>query len=157
MTTKLRFLPDDHHFAIANVAVRSSQLDHHIEATIDALLHDAHHTAHFVLHNLGTDRLVDLLGALLKDRFPKDHKTIETLISEIKKARRARNDFLHQIWGPMDAEGFAMRASFRPHREETFFPTTAEEIQKGADALMQCTKALIGWHNLYIEERKRTP
>lgn len=152
MTNKLSFLPDDHHFAIAHVAVRSSQLDHHIEATIDLLLLNLQHTAKVVLKNLGQDRLVDLLGALLKDKFANDHNEIDNLIAAIRKARSSRNDYLHQVWGPLEAEGFAMRASFRPHREEVFTPTTAEDIQSAAHSLMECTRAIVRWQDLCAKE-----
>jgi hypothetical protein len=70
MPNKLPFLPDDHHYAIANVAVVAAQLDHMIEATIETALLDRKSTAEFMMKNLGADRVVGLLKAVLLDMAP---------------------------------------------------------------------------------------
>ncbi len=58
MTTKLTQITVDHHFAIANVAARSSQMEIHIEKTVAKGLLNQPKTAESLLKNLGSDRVV---------------------------------------------------------------------------------------------------
>src|SRR4051812_48546670 len=99
MIEKLPFLPDEHHYAIAHVAARSSQMEHHIEHLVNAAFAGQPETAEFLLKNLGTDRMVGLLKAALLDKFPQSREQIERLCAEIGRLRTLRNNLLHWIWG----------------------------------------------------------
>lgn len=61
MTNKLPFIPEEFHYAIANVAARASQLDHMIEHSIEVMFGDMHNTAEFILkRGMSGDRLTEL-------------------------------------------------------------------------------------------------
>lgn len=99
MPKKLPFLPDEHHYAIAHVATRAAQLDYAIEYAVNAQMRSHIETAEHLIKRLDTNRLVELLDALLRDNFPARLSEIEKLIEDIKTARAERNEILHWIWG----------------------------------------------------------
>jgi len=147
MATKLAFLSDDHQFAIANVAVRSGQMETHIEHAIRACLWTHQKTAEFALKNLGADRIVGVLEAALLDLFPGDASTIENMIAEIKRIRGERNEIIHWIWGKGADEEVAVHVSYRPFREQQSKTKTAYQIQHIADQMLGVSKALVWWQN----------
>jgi hypothetical protein len=145
MPTKLSFLTDDHHFAIANVAVRSGQMETHLEYFVGALLRWHQNTAEFLLKNLGNDRIVELLRALLRDEPLIDKDEAERIVSEIKRLRKERNEVLHWIWGKSLDEDVAVHLSYRPFRDQQLKTKTASEVQKIADDMLEVGKVLIRW------------
>ena len=80
MTTKLPQITVDHHFAIANVAARSSQMEIHIEKTVAKGLLNQPKTAESLLKNLGSDRVVGVLKSILLDAAPEEKRRIDNLI-----------------------------------------------------------------------------
>jgi|ETNmetMinimDraft_13_1059891.scaffolds.fasta_scaffold17961_1 hypothetical protein len=80
MTTKLPQITVDHHFAIANVAARSSQMEIHIEKTVAKGLLNQPKTAESLLKNLGSDRVVGVLKSILLDAAPEEKRRIDHLI-----------------------------------------------------------------------------
>lgn len=155
MVTKLPFLSDDHHFAIANVAVRSGQMEYHIEHLTSETLAKLPQTAEFLLKNLGADRVVGLMQRALLDHHPADAEKIEKLVSEISRLRTERNEILHWIWGKSLVENEAIHLSFRPFREPQQRTKTAREIQKIADDMMGVIHALGWWREELFRERSR--
>lgn len=156
MVDKLPFLPDEHHFAIASVATRSAQLDHHIEHLIYMALARSQRTAEFALKNLGADRLVNFLKAVLIDAAPESEPEIAAIVAAINRVRGERNDIMHWIWGKSDEPERAVHASIRPFREHQQKTKTALEIQQIANDLLECTRALIKWSDL-LHARLRQP
>jgi hypothetical protein len=160
MVDKLPFLPDEHHFALAAVAARSAQLDHHIEHTVDMLLRLSPNTSKYLLKNMGQDRIVGLLEALLRDAFPADADAATAFIKSIQAARSARNEVLHQIWGKAEEADKAIHVSVRPHRDHSQKSKTAAEISAIAADLLTCTRNLIVWqdcaHANQLESLRKT-
>ena len=147
MTNKLPFLSDDHHFAIASVAVRVSQMEWLVETLIHtAMLHQLQ-TAKFALKNLGADRIVGFLKAILLDRYPNEFDATNNLIAEINRIKSERNEILHWIWGKTDNPDKAAHLSARPFRQQERKTKTAAEIQQIADDAMKVVEALIWWSN----------
>ncbi|MCH8999509.1 MAG: hypothetical protein IID48_14780 [Proteobacteria bacterium] len=142
MVEKLPYLPDEHHYAIAAVAARAAQLDHHIEHAISCCLIDHPKTAEFALKNLSADRVVGLLKAVLLDMPPRNPEKIEDLISKIMKLRSERNELLHWLWGKSDEADKAAYSSIRPFREKQTKEKTAAEIQEIAEGMLACAVAL---------------
>jgi hypothetical protein len=99
-------------------------------------------TAEHLIKRLDTNRLVDLLGPLLRDNFPARVSEIEKLIEDIKTARAERNEILHWIWGKADDPATATMASLRIHREKQFKTKTANELYALADRLLATANAL---------------
>lgn len=156
MTTKLPFLSDEHHYALANVAARASQLDHHIEYAISLTLSEQPKIAEYLLKNLSPDRIVGLLRAVLLDTLP-DHETqIESLVAEIRRVRSERNDLLHWIWGKAESEDTAIQAAARPFRERRIVKRKASEIQKIADDMLQLATTLAAWQTIITENQIQT-
>ena len=142
---KLPFLPVAHHYAIAAVAARSAQLDHTVELVGAALLGMRRNTAEFLLRNLGADRVIGLVQALLLDEFPAETEAVKTLIAGVNKARSDRNKILHWLWGKSEASDTAILATYRPFRESQEGEMTAAEIQAVAAALLAATLELNRW------------
>ena len=147
MTTKLPQISDDHHFAIANVAARSAQLDHHVERTIEVALPHQPKTAEFMLKNLGTDRVVRLLKAVLIDAAPDETPQIDNLIQTIIDLRAERNEILHWSLGRGIKPGTAVSANHRPFREFRYTVRSADQVQEIADEMLRTTRALIQWQS----------
>jgi len=147
MPTKLPHLSDDHHFAITNVAARASQLENHIEKTIEKGLLKQPKMAEFLLKNLGADRVVRLLKAILLDAAPEEESQIDNLIRTINDLRTDRNEILHWTWGPGEKEGEALSATSRPFREFRYSYKTPDQIQKIADEMTGVSHALMEWQH----------
>jgi hypothetical protein len=137
MPSKLPFLPDDHHYAIAHVATRAAQLDHTIELSVDVQMRSHKKAAEYIIKGTDTNRLVGLLDALLRDNFPDRLPEIDALITEIKTIRNERNEILHWIWGKGEAETAAKLHSLRIHRKQDVKTKTAEELYALANRLLQ--------------------
>ena len=151
MSNKLPFLPDDHHYAIANVACRAAQLDHHIELTVFCLM--GQHTGSFVLKQLGHDRQVGLIRALTLDLFPEHADELCEILDEIIVLRKERNEIMHWLWGEADAPDVAKYSSIRPYRENPEPKIkTAQEIQKIADGMLGCTTDLLAYVDLELRK-----
>ncbi len=95
MTTKLPQITVDHHFAIANVAARPSQMEIHIEKTVAKGLLNQLKTTESLLKNLGSDRVVGVLKSILLDAAPEEKRRIDHLIKTIVDLRTKRNEILH--------------------------------------------------------------
>jgi hypothetical protein len=147
MVTKLPFLPDEHHYAIANVAVRLGQLDYHVEHIIYVAFFFQRATAKFILKNLGADRLAGLSKSIMLDTFPDEKVRTNKIFEEIARVRSARNDIMHSVWGKSEKPDTAVYIDARPFREGRLKSMTAEEIQKIADDAMELTHALIELEN----------
>jgi hypothetical protein len=142
MITKLPFLPDAHHYAIAHVATRAAQLDHMIEAAIQALLFDKPETAKYLLYNLGDSRQIGLLKSLLLDRLELDLTQATALIAAITKARKERHEVIHWLWGKADDPEMARNVTLRPFREEQIKTRSAQDIQDIAEAMLKASTEL---------------
>jgi hypothetical protein len=166
MVDKLPFLSDDHHYAVAQVAARSSQLDHMIEMTAGSLMLETPHTAAFVVRNLNHDRLVGVIGALLRDFFPEEEEEHKRLIALITSVRKERNKLMHWVWGKADDYRDAMKiGSLRPYHDN-LPPTTltAAQIQVIASQMLAACHQLRHWtdrnherikgHYEYIEQQR---
>src|SRR5262245_48718866 len=144
MPKKLPFLPDEYHYAIAHVATRAAQLDYAIEFAVNAQMMFFHgRAAEYLIKTLDKSRLVDLLRALLLDKFPTREAEIETLIQEIKGARAERNEILHWIWGvDPDDPTRARLGSKQLIREDRAKTKTADEVYALAERLLAAVHAL---------------
>jgi hypothetical protein len=156
MSTKLPFLSDDHHFAIANVAVRVGQMEWHIENLIHNALFKQPKTAEVALKNLGADRLVTFVSAVLHDSFPEFTAEIDSLESEINRIKTERNEILHWIWGKSEKPETAIHISARPFRAHLQKKKTALDIQKVADDALEAVKAIVWWSN-HIQQLALVP
>lgn len=153
MPNKLPFLPDDHHYAIANVAVVAAQLEHMIEATIDTALLERPRTAEFILKTTSAERLVGLLEAVLLDLAPKKEADITKLIADIRRLRSERNDIMHWIWSGSDEPDTARHATMRPYRETKAKTKKANEIQTIADEMTAVIDVLGEWVRTGFDRR----
>jgi hypothetical protein len=142
MPSKLPFLPDEHHYAIAHVATRAAQLDHTIELSVCVQMRSHQKAAEYIIKGTDTNRLVGLLNALLRDNFPDRLSEIEALITEIKTTRGERNEILHWIWGKGEDDTTAKLHSLRIHRKQDVKTKTAEELYALANRLLQAVLSL---------------
>lgn len=156
MADKLPFLSDEFHFAIASVAARSAQMEHHIELAIAQLLQGKDNTARFILKNLGQDRIVKFYQALLLDEFPEDKEAIDALISLVEDLRRERNEILHWLWGKTDDETTAVNATLRPFRDEKRKYRTAADIGLIAGGMLSSVRYMTRWMELYSQKRTKS-
>jgi hypothetical protein len=134
MTTTYPRLPNDHLCAIGKVAVRSGQLDWHVERLTLVAFRRQPETAKFLLKNLGADRVVSLMKAVLLDAAPEHENLIVNLDSEINRLKSERNSIMHWIWGESDHSDTAIHLSARSFREHHQKTRTAQEIQRIADS-----------------------
>lgn len=142
MPDKLEYLSDEHHYAIAAVATRSSQMEHMLETTITVAMMGQRNLAEFLLKNLGQDRIVGALYAALADRLTPQEYDIASLISRIKKARTDRNDILHSIYGIADDPTLTKIATLRPFREEKMAERSAADFYAVAAELLAISMEL---------------
>ena len=147
MPTKLPHITDDHHFAIANVAGRAAQMDVQIEKTIAAGLMRQPKTAKYLLKNLGADRIVGLLKAMLLDTFPEEADQIDALNKTILELKADRNGILHWTWIPGRKPGTSISATARPFREFRYNEMSAGQIQVIADDMFAVARGLIEWQD----------
>lgn len=157
--TKIPFLTDAHHFALANVMVRSSQLEHHIEMTIETLMDGQENSAKFLLKNLGGDRIAGFLLELLKDaRLPTITDAEATkLVTEIKRVRDERNSLMHLAWGSSDLPGQAVQGDYRPFRERRRRNVSAAFVETIASDLSAACLELVDVGSAAREGRKLGP
>ena len=151
MPTKLPHITDDHHFAIANVATRSSQLEIHIEKTIEVGLNNQPKIAEYLLKSLNTDRVTGLLKAMLLDAAPEEEQQIDNLIKTIAGIRTERNEILHWSWIPGLKPGESISATSRPFRKFRYVERSAEQVQKIADEAQTVIRALLQWQTFLRE------
>ncbi len=156
MDMKLPFLPDEHHYAIASVAARSAQLDHHIELMVQIALLSHQNTAEFALRNLGADRVVGLLRATLLDLAPDQADIIEALVVEIARLRGERNEVMHWLWSKSDEDDKAIHGTLRPFRTPQKKTKTAKEVHAIAEGMVEVVKSLSDWHDLVLEGPRST-
>ena len=107
------------------------------------------------MKNLGSDRVVKLLKAILLDTAPDETEQVENLIREIDDLRTQRNEILHRTWIPGLREGEAISASARPFREFRWAPKTPDQIQETADLMVNVVHALMVWQRLLHERTER--
>ncbi len=128
MNDRPSHLSDDHHIAIARVAIEASRLEWQIEKTIESAFRQQPTVGAFLLKNLGSDRIVELLKAALLDLHP----------DETPDSRIA--------------------ASARPYRDFQFKPWTISEIRDKANEMRFTCSALVQWRDLLHERfRKPSP
>lgn len=152
--SKLEFLSDAHHFAIANVAVRAAQLDHHLEYCIMVAFAPHGRTAEFALKNLGADRVVGLLRVSLCDRSPLAQDDIEQMCQKISGLRSERNSLLHWIWSSTEDNAVAKLSSLRPFREHRHKKKTAADIHKIAEDMLKMSRLLVAW-TIHLGEKHK--
>jgi hypothetical protein len=145
MPARLPALPDEHRNALAEVALRSSQLDHMVEWAVSGALFDTARTSRYVLANVSGERIENLLRALLTDRFPDEEANINVMVNRIREYRRERNELLHWLWDETEDQGEMRLLEIRPHRDERTKPKTAAEIMKLADAMGEVSDDLARW------------
>jgi hypothetical protein len=151
MPDKLPFLPDEHHYAIAHVASRAAQLDHQIEFSVFMQLHPRHETSEYLLKNLDTNRLVNLLHALLRDNFKDRPALIDAMMKDIADARRERNEILHWLWGKGEDDTIARHGTYRPYRSEASKTKTAQQIYDVAKLMLDAVIALTRLDTEYLK------
>lgn len=128
MIDKLPFLPDDHHYAIAAVAARATQLEGSIETAVGFCFLAVPHAAEFILKNLNGDRYVLLLEKLMHDLNPQKRALITRVFSRVRHVRTERNEILHWLWGKAENPTDARFITNRPFREKKEKTRTAAEI-----------------------------
>ena len=126
-------------------------MDVQIENTIAAGLRQQPKTAEFVLKNLGANRIVDLLKAILLDGFPDEADQIDALIKTILELKADRNGILHWTWIPGLSPETSISATARPFREFRYNEMDAGQIQVIADDLHAVTRALLQWQDALHE------
>lgn len=154
MVEKLPHLPDEHHFAIASVSVRSAHLDYHIERVIELALRNQPRTAEFLLKNLGADRIVGVMINVLLDAFPEEEEALNNLKTHINCVRAERNEVIHWQWGHQAIDDKMLLHQSRPFREKKMKYVKVEDIQRVADEAYEAARALIRWQSL-LGERLR--
>lgn len=149
MPRKLPFLPDEHHYAIARVAISAAQLDHAIERLIYLLLALPDQVAEFILRNINTNRLIELLQTIFLCGVPEEESDIKALFQRIKVARQDRNDILHWFYEESSIAGSAKLSDKRPFRKKPAREMTAKDVEAVADSLDQCQGELVEWMAYY--------
>lgn len=154
MPDKLAYLSDEHHYAIAAVATRSSQMEHMLETTLSVAMIDQKNLAEFLLKNLGQDRVVGALAATLADQLATDSYDVSALIARVKKARADRNDILHSIYGIADDPNLAVIATLRPFREEKRAERSAADFYAVAAELLAISIELANVNDIIFQKRQ---
>jgi hypothetical protein len=157
MPDKLPFLPDEHHYAIAHVASRAAQLDHQIEFSVFTQFYPRHETSKYLLKNLDSNRLVNLLHALLRDNFKDRSTLIDAMMKDIAEARRERNEILHWLWGKGEDDTIARHGTSRPYRSEESKTKTAQQIYDVAALMLDATIALNRLDTEYLKRYGMDP
>lgn len=143
MVPKLPYLTDEHHYAIARLAVYGAELDHVIELTVDVMFRNTPNTAKAVITNLTTDRLLGVLDALLADKYPTEAAQHSQMVADIKATRLDRNQVMHSLTDETgdDTEIVTFR-SRRPYRKETDNDMSAKDIYDIALKMMDLNAAM---------------
>ncbi len=113
-------------------------------------------TAEYLLKNLGADRVVGLLKAMLFDTFPEKTDQIDALTKTILELKADRNGILHWTWIPGWAPGTSISATARPFREFRYNEMTADQIQVIAEDMPVVTRGLIKWQDA-LHQRLEPP
>jgi hypothetical protein len=92
--TRLPYLSDDHHFAIANVAAQSAELDIVLDSAVYLTIVPKE-VSLYLVKNLGPDRLVEILRLAFIAELSEYAPTINTLFERVKTMRSERNHVLH--------------------------------------------------------------
>ena len=151
-------LSDDHHLAIARVAIEAARLEWQIEKTIESAFRPQPKAGEFLLKNLGTDRVVGLLKAILLDLHPDEATQIDNLIKTIADLRTERNELLHWTWAAGTEPGTHMSITHRPYREVQIKEWTIGQIHSTAQEMRDTGIALVHWRDLLHERfRKSSP
>jgi hypothetical protein len=141
MPDKLPYLSDDHHYALAALATRSSQMEHMIEWALSAAMIETPSLAEYVLKNLGADRIVGALEAAYLDLLGKDDHEVIAIAARIRRIRNERNEMLHWIYGAASDPKLAKLATLRPYREPRVKELTADDFHTvAAEMLTACTE-----------------
>jgi hypothetical protein len=143
MIDKLPFLSDDHHTAITSLALRVSQLEHHLEFLIWSMMIRQSNAAQVILKTMNADKIVMLAEALLNDAFPLDSDAIKKLFTDIRATRTERNEILHWLWAKTEDDLVAKHASIRPFREERSKTKTAQQISDSAQLALDLIGKLV--------------
>jgi hypothetical protein len=148
MATKLPYLSDDHHFAIANVAAQSAELDIVLDSTVYLTIVPTE-VSLYLVKNLGPDRLVEVLRLALVAELPKYELKINASFEWVKTMRSTRNQVLHWLHEGTDSEDIVRFTDKRRGRERKPKDFTAADIQKIADSIRDCYGEILEWWNLY--------
>jgi hypothetical protein len=148
MVTKLPYLSDDHHFAIANVAAQAAELDLVLDSAVYLTI-QPEQVSLYLVKNLGPDRLVEILKLALIAELPNYKNNISALFDRIKKCRRQRNEVLHWMHEAADSKDIVRFVDQRRGREPKPKDMTAKDIQQIADETQDCHFEIVEWFNLY--------
>jgi hypothetical protein len=148
MATKLPFLSDDHHFAIANVAANSATLDHVIDRLVYLTI-EPHDVAAYLVKNVPADRLVEIIRLAFVAELQEHSGLIDALFKQIKKCRTERNHVLHWLHESTDKPDVIRFTDKRGGRQQDPRDYTATGIQKIADAMAAAYGELLEWWSLY--------
>jgi hypothetical protein len=137
------YLDNEQHITIAEVAIKSAELDNVIELVVYELLYEQQKTSEFILKNMAPDRLVGLIESILLDRYPNEEVETIELIAKIRRARLERNEIMHSLTDERTEDplkiGFVRK---RPYREETRVEKSAAEIHALGIRLRECSDSL---------------
>lgn len=148
MAIKLPYLSDDHHFAIAIVAAKSAELDHLID-TLLYLTIEPEDVSLFILKNVNSDRLVELLRLALGAELAQFKKDLDGLFERVKTVRTGRNQILHWLSESTESKDIVRFTDKRRGRERKPKDLTANDIQNIAIAIGECVDELVQWWNAY--------
>jgi hypothetical protein len=148
MVTKLPHLSDDHHFALANVAAQSAELDIVLDSAVYLTI-EPPEVSLFLVKSLAPDRLVEILRLALVAELAEYEPKINSLFQRVKTMREARNQVLHWLHEPTQSREIVRFSDKRRGRDKTPKDLTARDIQKIADGIRDCYSEILEWWNLY--------
>jgi hypothetical protein len=148
MATKLPFLSDEHHFAIANVAAEAAKLDHAIDRLVYLTI-EPDLVSQFLVKTVPADRLVEILRLALLAELPSYATHINALFVRIKSVRKERNEVLHWLYEATDSPTIVRFTDKRAGREQNPKDYTASGIQKIAANIADSFNELLEWWDLY--------
>src|ERR1700730_12122173 len=97
-------LEDDHLVAIGHVALRSAVLDTMIDFTVEAMSKSYPKVMRGISLKLPVPQKLELISQELTKLLPEHGSAIGEFMSEIRKAREARADVIHRVWGSTDTD-----------------------------------------------------
>jgi hypothetical protein len=146
--SKQRHLPDEHHFAIANVAVRAAQLDHVIDGLAYFMVRPEP-VSKYLVRTIGTDRLLEIIRLALISELSGYETQIAELFGRVTACRTNRNHILHWLSEGGAKDDIVRFTDMRRGRDRKPKDLTAKEIQMVADATFECADELLEWWNFY--------
>jgi hypothetical protein len=149
MSNKLPFLSDEFHFAIASVAVRAAQLEHHIEHAISHFMIKSPEMSKFLLGKASQGKSVEAFRAAAIDALPDMAAQIDELVKRIVKIKDRRNETLHWLWGKGEDENNAKTANIKPHKDHKIKMKTAKDVSKIADDALGAAIDIIQLQDIY--------